>query len=273
MGGKGCQMTGSSKRDHLTVVSEAGSGQETKGQAVSGEDMSRQLQAYAHDLRETFDAEKQRSEELAKALAQLQGTYQATVRGFAIAVEAKDEYTAGHLYRVTRYGLAILERIVPESRDDPQFEFGFLLHDIGKLGVPDNVLGKAGPLDDDEWAVMKRHPEFGRRIIEDIPFLVEAKRIVSEHHERWDGMGYPAGLKEEEIHIGARIFSVADAFDAMTSNRPYRSAMTIEEAFERLREASGAQFWSEAVDALLSVPIPHIEHARDTQTPSGFRVA
>jgi HD-GYP domain-containing protein (c-di-GMP phosphodiesterase class II) len=223
--------------------------------------LHRQLEAYAQDVRKTFAAEKRRSEELARALDELAQTYLATVRGLAIAVEAKDEYTAGHLVRVTRYGLAMMRLIAPEEASDSQLEYGFLLHDIGKLGVPDAVLGKAGPLSDDEWELMKLHPLTGARILERIPFLARAREIVSSHHERWDGLGYPLGLKGEEIFLAARVFPVADAFDAMTSHRPYRSAMSIDDALAQLRAGSGTQFWPEAVTAFLSVPMDELERA------------
>jgi len=232
-----------------------------EGQTSQATLLHRQLEAYARDVRKTFSAEKRRREELARALDELEETYLATVRGLAIAVEAKDEYTAGHLVRVTRYGLAMMRLIAPEEASDPQLEFGFLLHDIGKLGVPDAVLGKDGPLSDEEWELMKRHPVTGARILERIPFLARAKEIVSSHHERWDGRGYPLGLQGEEIFLAARVFPVADAFDAMTSHRPYREAMSIEDALAQLRGGSGTQFWPEAVAAFLSIPMEELERA------------
>jgi HD-GYP domain-containing protein (c-di-GMP phosphodiesterase class II) len=223
--------------------------------------LHRQLQAYAVDVRETFSAEKHRAAELARALEELEQTYLATVRGLAIAVEAKDEYTAGHLVRVTRYGLAMMRLIAPELVSDRQLEYGFVLHDIGKLSVPDAILAKAGALTDEEWVMMRRHPATGARILERIPFLAEAKEIVYAHHERWDGKGYPLGLGGEEIPLPARVFPVADAFDAMTSNRPYRTAMSPDEALNELVEGSGRQFWPEAVEAFLSIPAEDLERA------------
>jgi HD-GYP domain-containing protein (c-di-GMP phosphodiesterase class II) len=218
-----------------------------------------QLEAYAVDVREVFAAEKKRSVELLRALDELRRTYLATVRGLAVAVEAKDEYTAGHLVRVTRYGLIMLEMLAPEFRDDPAFEYGFLLHDIGKLGIPDAVLTKNGPLTEAEWRLMRRHPAIGVRILEDIPFLSGARETVEFHHERWDGLGYPSGLRGEEIPLGARLFAVADAFDAMTTHRPYRNAMSIDAAIAELHINSGTQFWPDAVEALLSVPKDMLE--------------
>ena len=224
--------------------------------------LERQLDAYAIDVRERFLSEKQLSKELANALAELKATYLATVRGMAIAVEAKDEYTGGHLYRVTRYALAILGRIAPEELKDPQYEYGFLLHDIGKLAVPDDVLKKRGSLTDEEWVVMRSHVETGYRILADIPFLAGAREIVLAHHERWDGRGYPLGLGGKLIPLGARVFPIADAFDAMRSDRPYRAARPIDVAVTQIQEGRGTQFWPEGVDAFLSIPVDHLEELR-----------
>jgi HD-GYP domain-containing protein (c-di-GMP phosphodiesterase class II) len=228
-----------------------------------------QLEAYARDVRELFAAEKQRSQELQAALGEVRRTYLATVRGLAAAVEAKDEYTAGHLVRVTRYGMSMLSEIDRESRGDPSYEYGFLLHDVGKLGIPDRILAKDGPLTGEEWSQMRRHPEIGVRILAGIPFLEGACAIVSAHHERWDGTGYPHGLRGENIPMGARLFAVADAFDAMTTNRPYRCALPIEAAIGELRLRSGSQFWPDAVDALLSLPREMLEET--THSGNGHR--
>jgi HD-GYP domain-containing protein (c-di-GMP phosphodiesterase class II) len=224
--------------------------------------LSRQLDAYAVDFRSTYAAERERSRELGEALSELASTYRATVRGLAIAVEAKDECTGGHLQRVSRYGMMVTKLVAPEHEADPQFEYGFLLHDIGKLTVPDFILTKAGPLTPDEWEQVRLHPESGRTILEDIPFLVGARDIVHAHHERWDGKGYPRGLAGGEIPLGAQIFPVCDAFDAMTSDRPYRAAMSTESAFGELRRGSGSQFRPEAVDAFLSLPVDELDSIR-----------
>lgn len=213
-----------------------------------------QLEAYALDLRQTFAAEKARTRELLSALEELERTYLATVRGLAVAVEAKDEYTGGHLVRVSGYAGLILDRVDSMLSKDPVFLYGFLLHDVGKLGIPDRILTKQGPLDDDEWMLMRTHPEIGRRIIDGISFLEQATDIVYAHHERWDGSGYPRGLRGEEIQVGARVFAVADAFDAMTTTRPYRRALMVEDALAELESKSGSQLWPAAVEAFLSIP-------------------
>jgi HD-GYP domain-containing protein (c-di-GMP phosphodiesterase class II) len=242
-----------------------------EGSLAEGEAIRRQLDAYAVDLRSTYLAERDRSQELADALSELTLTYESTVKGLAIAVEAKDEYTGGHLYRVSRYGMAITALVAPEHADDPQFEYGFLLHDVGKLVVPDAVLMKDGPLDELEWAMIRGHPEAGRTILDKIPFLAGANEIVHSHHERWDGTGYPRGLKGEQIPLGARIFPLADVFDAVTTTRPYREALSIEAARLEVRRGSGTQFCPEAVDAFMSIPVEELERVRDSVRPDADR--
>jgi HD-GYP domain-containing protein (c-di-GMP phosphodiesterase class II) len=238
--------------------------EESLGEA---EAIRRQLDAYAVDLRSTYLAERDRSQELADALEVLTKTYESTVRGLAIAVEAKDEYTGGHLYRVSRYGMAITAIVAPEHTDDPQFEYGFLLHDVGKLVVPDAILMKTGPLDDFEWSLMRGHPEAGKTILDEIPFLTDANEIVHSHHERWDGKGYPRGLTGEEIPLGARIFPLADVFDAMTTTRPYRKALSVAEARNELQAGSGTQFWPDAVEAFSMIPVEELELVRASVRP------
>ena len=229
----------------------------------------RQLEMFVSDLKRTYAEEKARAEELAIALRELQHTYYATVNSLSVAVEAKDEYTAGHLLRVTRYGLAMMRVIAPEVvAIDRQYEYGFMLHDIGKLGVPDSILRKQGPLTDDEWTIMRLHPEIGRRILAGIPFLTAASEIVFTHHERWDGKGYPRGLRGDEVPLGARVFAIADSFDAMTSDRPYRAAMPIDDAIEELHRNSGSQFWPGAIDAFVQMPREVMEETVGLRNPS-----
>lgn len=218
----------------------------------------RQLEAYALDLKSVYAEERSKAKALKEALAQLHDSYVATAKGFAAAVEAKDSYTAGHLRRVTGIGMLLLEAIAPDSLLEPKYGFGFLLHDIGKLGVPDAILGKPDALTDDEWVVMKRHPEIGASIIAGIPFLEGAAEIVHAHHESWDGSGYPRQLSGLAIPLGARIFSVVDAFDAMTTDRVYRRALSYGEAIKRLRQGSGTQFWPDAVEAFWKLSEPAV---------------
>ncbi|MBW3577267.1 MAG: diguanylate cyclase [Actinobacteria bacterium] len=199
------------------------------------------------------------NERLTDALGQVNAGYLATVESLAAAVDAKDTYTGSHIDRVEAYGRLLLQLIDPELRDDEQMLWGFRLHDVGKIGVPDSILLKPGPLDDQEWVVMRRHPEIGAQIIQAAPFLQGARDIVLHHHERWDGGGYPRGLCGQAIPFGARLFSLVDAFDAMTSDRPYRTAMSIDQALEELRRNSGTQFDPEMIEGMLQLPRTSLE--------------
>ena len=143
---------------------------------------------------------------------------------------------------------------------------GVLLHDIGKIGIPDAILLKPGPLTPDEWTVMRRHPEIGKRLIERIPFLRGAVPIVYSHHEKWDGSGYPRALKGEDIPLGARIFAVVDAFDAMTFDRPYSKAVPFEAAKAEIRRCAGTHFDPAVVSAFLQVPEALLEEIRRRST-------
>jgi PAS domain S-box-containing protein len=202
-----------------------------------------QLEAYAKDVRQSFGRELRRARELERS-------YFHTVRALAAAVEAKDGYTGAHIQRVHAIGLLLAREIAPEQAADPQLAYGFLLHDIGKLSVPDAVLKKPGPLTDTEWTLMRRHPEAGARILDAIPFLDRAVDVVLHHHERWDGRGYPAGLQEDGIPLWARIFSVADTVDAITSNRPYRRGRPLEHAVDEIVSRAGSQFDPDCARAL-----------------------
>ena len=175
------------------------------------------------------------------------------MRALAAAVEAKDDYTGGHIQRVHEIGLLLAKAVAPDEADNPQLAYGFLLHDIGKLAVPDAVLKKAGPLTDAEWLLMRRHPEAGARILDAVPFLDQAVDVVLHHHERWDGRGYPAGLQEDGIPLWARIFSVADTVDAITSTRPYRRGRPLEEAVDEIVARAGTQFDPECANALAEI--------------------
>ncbi len=170
----------------------------------------------------------------------------------ANAVEARDAYTGKHAERVAAYGLRIAHAAGVEV--DPQVEFGFLLHDVGKVAVPDAILFKPGPLTPEERALMVKHPEIGSEILRHIDFLDEAKVVVRHHHERWDGDGYPDGLAGEDIPLQARVFAVADALDALTTDRPYRAACGWAEARQVIRTESGSQFDPAMVAAYETLP-------------------
>jgi len=165
-------------------------------------------------------------------------------------VEAKVATTGQHLERCRVYGIALMEAlgIAGDYRDA---SYGFLLHDAGKIGVPEAILNKPGPLTAAEWRVMRMHPVIGHQMVDRIPFLSNAAEIVRCHHEMWDGTGYPERLRAEAIPRPARVFTVVDAFDAMTTDRPYRSALTLDRALDELVRLAGIQFDPEAVAAFV----------------------
>ena len=216
---------------------------------------SRQLERYAADLRETFKAERAHR-------SRLQRSYMETVRALSNAVEARDAYTGKHAERVAAYGLEIARAMGSPLADDPQIEFGFLLHDVGKVAVPDAILYKPEPLSDDERALMARHPETGTQILRDVEFLGEARSVVRHHHERWDGFGYPDGLRGEEIPLAARVFAVADTLDALTTDRPYRPASDLAHARRIIAANAGTQFDPAIIDVFAAIPDATLERIR-----------
>ena len=211
------------------------------GRAEGGEDS--QILLYASDLRRMLDMERKRQE-------LLQRTYRQTVAALAGALESKDFGTGSHSQRVQRYALELAQAMEPALLHDPSVEYGFLLHDVGKIGIPDHVLQKRGPLDDSELRVMRTHTVLGEQLLRDVELLHgDGLKVVRGHHERWDGLGYPDGLAGRAIPLAARIFSVADALDAITSDRPYRAARSWEDAAEEIVSERGRQFDPEVVDA------------------------
>lgn len=209
---------------------------------------------------------------LEDALALRERTYDATLTALTSALDFRDNETGGHSDRVVGYMELLLEQMEIRGTELAMLRRGALLHDIGKIGVPDNVLRKPTALSEAEWAVMKRHPEFGAKIISGIPFLEEVARIVRHHHERWDGMGYPDGLKGDRIPLGARIFAVGDSFDAMTSDRPYRRALLIDAAREEIRRCAGTQFDPSVVTAFMSIPVAKLAAIADAAPHTHPRV-
>ena len=168
--------------------------------------------------------------------------YADTIRALAASIEAKDHYTRGHSQRVTEYSLMTAAALGISEAEMKVLEYAAILHDIGKIGIPDTVLTKPDRLDNEEWNLIKLHPLIGSQIIEEVTFLNEVKMIVLHHHEKWDGTGYPEGLEGEMIPSGARIIAVADSFDSMTTDRAYRSAMTADEALQEIKRCEGTQF-------------------------------
>ncbi|MGH2819955.1 MAG: HD-GYP domain-containing protein [Actinomycetota bacterium] len=180
-------------------------------------------------------------------------SYRSTIEALAAALEMRDVCTGRHVHRVTRLATDCLLRIDPEFAEDEEVTFGFMLHDVGKIGVPDAILNKPGPLSPSDWEVMHRHPEMGVKIVAPLGFTSTATDVILHHHERWDGKGYPHGLAGEDIPITARAFAVVDAFDAMTSDRPYRSALDVSDAVDILRSGRGSQFDPDMVELVLEV--------------------
>lgn len=208
-------------------------------------------QRYENHLEELVE---QRTVELDRALDSLEDAYRSTLRALTAALETRDSETHGHSERVVSYSLR-LGREYGLNRDEMKaLEFGSLLHDIGKIGVPDSILRKPAKLTEEEWVRMKEHPLHGQQILRGIEFLKGAARVVAQHHEKWDGSGYPLGLREVDIDVCARIFSVADAFDAITSDRVYRRGKSYEAAAQELDEWAGRQFDPRVVEAFHRVP-------------------
>jgi putative nucleotidyltransferase with HDIG domain len=211
------------------------------------------------------------SHALGAALAETERTYDTTLQALSNALDVRDSETEGHSRRVVEYMELIIAQLPVAPANLPTLRRGALLHDIGKIGVPDNVLRKPAALSEAEWVVMKRHPEHGARIISRIPFLEDVSRIVRHHHERWDGKGYPDGIAGESIPLGARIFAVADSFDAMTSDRPYRRAMTVKDARVEVARCRGTQFDPAIVDAFVNVPVERLDAIADDAPHSHSR--
>jgi len=192
-----------------------------------------------------------RSQEL--MLFQVQQAYETSLIMLANAIELRDRYTRGHVERVMNYSIMIAELIELTSGQVSPLRFGAILHDIGKLYINEGILSKAGPLSEDEWIEMKRHPVIGAELLQSIPYLRSAISIIRHHHERWDGRGYPDRLAGKMIPLGARIVAVADSFDAMTTARVYQQAVNPKEALEEIRAGSGIRYDPELVSALVKV--------------------
>ncbi len=180
---------------------------------------------------------------------ELNRTYTETLRALVAALDTRDSETGGHSERVTMIALSIGHQMKLDQKLIQQIHWGALLHDVGKIGVPDQILRKPGPLTEEEWKIMRAHPQIGFQMLQGIPFLQPVLDVVLHHHERFDGSGYPSGLAGENIPLSARIFSVADTFDAMTNDRPYRKAFSQDEAVVEIQQCVNKQFDAEVVAA------------------------
>ena len=194
---------------------------------------------------------------------QLRESYESTLQALVTALDFRDNETQGHSTRVVEYAVLVARAMSIEEPQLTTIRWGAILHDVGKIGVPDSVLLKPDKLDRDEWDLMRKHPEMGFRMLQHIAFLQPALDIVFCHQERFDGTGYPRGLAGEEIPLGARIFAVVDTFDAMTSDRPYRKALSIEEARREIERCSGTQFDPWVVQAFLAIDAEHWRAIRE----------
>jgi HD-GYP domain-containing protein (c-di-GMP phosphodiesterase class II) len=182
---------------------------------------------------------------------EMKAGYESIVSVLCAALDLRDNVTHGHARRVSEIASVVAWQLGLRKEHLRKIEKAAILHDIGKIGVADAVLAKPGPLDDSEWAEMKRHPELGHRILNEIDFLRDAAEVVYAHHERYDGRGYPRGLKGDAIPLGARVFAVVDAYEAMTSHRPYRKALPHHKAVDEIVRNANGQFDPEVVRAFL----------------------
>ncbi|HET6317322.1 MAG TPA: HD domain-containing phosphohydrolase, partial [Chloroflexota bacterium] len=202
-----------------------------------------------------YEKTEQQAAALAGALSELRGSYQATLRALSVALDARDRETEGHSQRVTNYAMQLARALNMANCETLEpLEWGALLHDVGKIGVPDAILLKPAALTEEEWQIMRRHPETGHAILRGIPFLHGALDVVLSHHEHWDGSGYPSGLRGDDIPLFARIFAVADALDAITTARPYRVGRSFSEARTEIVCNGGSQFDPAVVAAYQGIP-------------------
>src|SRR5271166_3694528 len=215
---------------------------------------------------------EERTAQLSGALSQLEQSYDDTLEALGSALDLKDAETEGHCQRVTAFTISIAKAMAVPNPYLPVLARAAFLHDIGKMAIPDGILRKPGPLDDAEKEVMRRHCQIGYDMLIRIPFLRDAAEIVLAHQEFFNGTGYPRGLKEEQIPLGARIFTVADSLDAMISDRPYRRALPMTHAREEIRRCAGTQFDPKVVEVFLSIPDQHwIDLRQNLGSP--FRLA
>ena len=212
-----------------------------------------QLQIYAREIQEHFRQERRLRQDLEAAHQAVFEGCRLHIRSLAATIEARNPYTGGHVDRVRDYGVQLARRLKLSEEEVENFKCAAELHDLGKLSIPDSILLKPGPLAPPEWAEMRRHPERGEEMVQHIPFLKGALPIIRGHHERHDGNGYPDGLMAEATPLGARILAVVDAYDAMTTDRPYRLALTHQEALKRLREGAGSQWDPTLVGVFLEI--------------------
>lgn len=247
--------------EQATAVSE-----DVAGNYVMDLDRTRQqLLVFAREVGEAYRRERHHKARLEKLVQERRAVDYSMVQTLAFMVDAKDAYTGSHLERCRTYGLALAEA-VDAAMVNPELEYGFLLHDVGKVVVPEAILDKRGPLTRAEQDVMRSHVLVGLKIVSPLRFLdADALDVIRCHHEWFNGEGYPEGLKHDAIPLSARVFSVVDAFDAMTTDRPYRSAVSAYDALDRLTSSAGRQFDPDVVEVFTGLahllPAPEIQIA------------
>ena len=220
----------------------------------SAEELARALASSSHEAPVVADeAAGLLLESYVDAMAEKRLRDRATIAALAAAVEVRDLVTGQHQYRVTDLATRCLDALDPGLSKNEEVVYGFMLHDVGKIGVPDAVLNKPGPLDRREKEIMRRHPEMGVKIVDPIGFSPVVTDVIMCHHERWNGQGYPHGLMREEIPLVARAFAVADAFDAMTSDRPYRTAMASGQGLQVISDSAYTEFDPDIVDVFIDL--------------------
>ncbi len=233
--------------------------------------LEQEVENYRHHLEEIV---AEQTQQLREALRQIERSYDHTLEALGAAIDLRDGPTAGHSRRVFLYSIEIAKGMGGLENQMRNIAMGAWLHDIGKLAISDAILLKPGPLTDEERENMQRHAQIGYDLVKGIPFLADAAEIIFAHHERCDGSGYPRCLKSEEIPVGARIFAVADTFDAMTSDRPYRRALPFETSREVIQRGAGKQYNSQVATVFLSIPNETWEVIRrETATIQAFAFA
>ena len=212
------------------------------------------VKAQTAEIRGLLSVEQLKTAELNRALAEIQVTYNTTLEALSTALDYRDNATEGHSQRVVQYSVEVGKALGLSSDELINLSRGTLLHDIGKIGVPDSVLRKPAKLTTEEWVQMRKHVEYGYSMLKGIPFLKDASFLVLHHQEKYDGTGYPQGLKREQIVMSARIFAVADTYDSMTTDRPYRKALPDMDAREEILRCRGSQFDPVVVDTFFKIP-------------------
>src|SRR3982074_2653137 len=224
------------------------------GRALEHRRLITENRSYQRNLEQLVE---ERRAQLTAAFAQLEQSYDDTLEALGSALDLKDAETEGHCQRVTAFCISIARAMPVPDPYLPILARAAFLHDIGKMAIPDGILRKPGPLNDDEKQIMRKHCEIGYNMLIRIPFLRDAAEIVLAHQEFFDGSGYPRGLKSEQIPLGARIFTIADSVDAMISDRPYRKALPMSHAREEIKRCSGSQFDPAVVDVFMTIPEQH----------------